>query len=88
MYKYIVIELLGWFFIAGTLAWTLIKLGAWAKLRKKYSVKRRLYITSLAFVLISFLLIFYGRNNYSLHFAMPPTMHAMTSDENPPSLPL
>lgn len=92
MYKYIILEIIGWALIVGTLIVVLIKSGALAKLNKKLKLKKShrwlKLIACLLIIIVGTSFIAVGRYSYPLHFAMPPTMHVQTSDHNPPSLPL
>lgn len=89
MYKYIIFELLGWIILAGALIFVLFRFGLQKHISKFFKSKKA---TSILLAVLGSVVavgfISYGRYSYPLHFAMPPTMHAVTSDKNPPSLPL
>ncbi len=90
MYKYLIIEIVGWVVILAALIWLVVALGLFKKIRQFIKTKKRpaIIATGLAGLLLGGLLIWYGNHPYPLHFAMPPTMHSVTADQNPPSLPL
>lgn len=90
MYKYIIIELIGWLLLGLAALFIFYKLGFFAWLKKcLHGHKKAVAIVGgVCALILAMGLIWYGRSPYPLHFAMPPTMHAMTSDKNPPSLPL
>lgn len=90
MYRYLIIEILGWLLLAGGLLLIAWKLGLFGWLRRKIRRPKKLrnIWLGLAACGLALLLIWYGNHPYPLHFAMPPTMHSMTADKNPPSLPL
>lgn len=90
MYKYIIAEIIGWVVIIVALVWLVYALGLFKKLTKLFkSKKRAIFVLFGALgLLVGGTFIWYGNHPYPLHFAMPPTMHSMSSDKNPPSLPL
>lgn len=90
MYKYIIIEIIGWVIIISVLVWLAFALGLVKRLVKFFKTKKRLAMAAFALigVIVGAIIIIYSRHPYPLHFAMPATMHTATSDQNPPSLPL
>lgn len=92
MYFYIIMEIIGWVILITLLVAVLLKSGTLKRIAKKAKIKnsRRWmkFTIVVLFTAVGIGLIFFGRNPYPLHFAMPPTMHVQTADQNPPSLPL
>ena len=90
MYKYLILEIIGWALLAGAAVLILFRLGAWRWVRKKLFTGKKAFlgVGLVVLLLVAAGLVIYGRFPYPLHFAMPPTMHSAASDQNPPSLPL
>ncbi len=81
-------ELLGWLIIVGLLCFILYRFRFFRWLKKFLHKRFLLVVVSVIVFLTGTSFIWFGRHPYPLHFAMPPTMHAATADQNPPSLPL
>ncbi|MCA9301465.1 nitrite reductase, copper-containing [Candidatus Saccharibacteria bacterium] len=89
MYKYLIIEGLGWLFIIIVIVIVALKSGLVNKLLKFFKRKKVFKtIAVLGVLVLGVGMVLYGRTSYPVHFAMPATMHSVASDHNPPSLPL
>lgn len=90
MFKYIAIEIIGWLLLGLAALAVLWWAGffRWVKKQMTAGKKNIIILTGLVTALIGSFFVWYGTHPYPLHFAMPPTMHSMTADNNPPSLPL
>lgn len=92
MFKYIILEIIGWLIIIAVVM-GLLKISGFfrfiAKKTKKTSRRKKIAFAGMVLLgLVGATIVFIGRNPYPLHFAMPPTMHVQTADKKPPSLPL
>ena len=87
MYNYLLLQLGGVILLAAGILYLSAKAALWKWLLAKAKVLNGKIVAGV--LLIAGLgLILAGGQKFSLHFAMPPTMHSQTPDKNPPSLPI
>lgn len=86
MFAYLLLKLL--LILFGTAGSVLVCIGL-LRLHQKTDRKTRRYVDTGTIILAATTLLFIATNSpYPLYFAMPPTMHAMTRDAMPPSIPI
>jgi nitrite reductase (NO-forming) len=86
MYSYLILQLIG---SVITIVAALLVLKGFFLIRKSFdSSTRRTIDASVVFLAMAALVFLAAGIPYPLHFAMPPTMQAMTHDRKPSSLPI
>lgn len=90
MYTYLILQLVGLVTVLTVFGYiSYVSIKARRRDGKKLTAatsKANFFLTALI-GLTGLVLVVVGVQNYPIHSAVPPTMHAMTPDSNPPSLP-
>jgi nitrite reductase (NO-forming) len=86
MYSYLFLNLIG---IIGAIVASLLILKGLFHIRKHAeNGVRRLIDTGVGLFIVAGCILIFSSGTYPVHFALPPMMQAMTSDQKPASLPL
>ncbi len=90
MYTYLILQIIGGILLFIGFIYVILKTRPWKVLVRKENSKstHRTPFIATAFLIAGGIFIVFGTQTYQLHFAMPPSMHSMSQDGNPPSLPI
>lgn len=91
MYSNLILQLAGLLTIlmlVGYLLYAFIKARRGSNPKPDQALSLRSYVIPAVIGLSGMTMLGIGAQNYPIHSALPLTMHAMTPDGNPPSLPL
>lgn len=87
IYTFLIFQLIGAALVLIGVLVLISKAGFWGWAGKTLGKSKGPYYIGLPILLLGIIFVIFGSQKYNLHFAMPPYMHSMAPDNNPPSLP-